>query len=152
MKEFELPAFLKGVCEEEVYVRWLRRKAQAHVKRDRKRFEHTSCTGANYRRMIHRAVKDGGDRDYYTGLPLDWTRISLYDNDEAKQGRSEYLREFGNLPTVDHVSRSDGSLGFVICSWRVNDCKSHLSERDFWEMCEQVLAHRDRKIKATAKA
>jgi hypothetical protein len=100
--------------------------------------------------MIHQAVKDGGDRDYYTGLPLDWKLISVYDNDAAKQGRSEYLKKFGNLPTVDHVIGHDGSLRFVICSWRVNDCKSHLSEQEFWELCEQVLAHRGRRLKVVA--
>jgi hypothetical protein len=38
MKLYELPECLKGKCEETAYVRWLRRKAAAHVKRDRKRF------------------------------------------------------------------------------------------------------------------
>jgi hypothetical protein len=100
--------------------------------------------------MIHEAVKNGGDRDYYTGLPLDWTLISVYDNDEAKEGRSEYLKTFGDLPTVDHVTVNDGSLRFVICSWRVNNCKSHLSEQEFWKMCEQVLSHRDRRTMAAS--
>lgn len=143
MKLFGLPECLKGKCEESAYVRWLRRKAQAHVIRDRNRFGRESCTGADYRLMIHKAVTNGGDLDHYTGLPLDWSLISTFDNDEAKQGRAEYLKTFSNLPTVDHVISPDGALTFVICSWRVNDCKSHLSEREFWELCEQVLAHRD---------
>jgi hypothetical protein len=151
MKLYELPECLNGKCEEEVYVRWLRRKAAAHVKRDRKRFGREACTGAAYRLMIHEAVKNGGDRDYYTGLPLDWTLISVYDNDDAKKGQAEYLKRFGDLPTVDHATIVDGSLRFVICSWRVNDCKSHLSEQEFWKVCEQVLAHRNsRKMARTA--
>jgi hypothetical protein len=150
VKEFELPVFLRGICQEKTYVRWLRRKAQAHVKRDRKRFGADTCTGAEYRRMIHNAVRNGGENDYYTGMRLDWTLISVYDNDDAKQGRGEYLRRFANLPTVDHVIEPGGSLRFVICSWQVNDCKSHLSETEFWDLCEQVLAHRDSKYKAAA--
>jgi len=143
MKLYELPECLNGKCEEWAYVRWLRRKAAAHVKRDRKRFGRESCTGERYRLMIHEAVKNGGDRDYYTGLPLDWKLISVYDNDDSKEGGAQYLKRFGDLPTVDHVTVADGSLRFVICCWRVNDCKSHLSEQEFWRVCEQVLAHRD---------
>ncbi len=71
MKLFGLPECLKGKCEEVAYIRWLRRKAQAHVVRDRKRFGRENCVGADYRRMIHDAVRKGGDRDYYTGVPLD---------------------------------------------------------------------------------
>lgn len=149
MKLYELPECLKDKCDEAAYVRWLRRKAAAHVKRDRKRFGRETCSGTTYRVMIHNAVKNGGDRDYYTGLPLDWTLISSYDNDDAKEGRGEYLKTFGDLPTVDHVI-VDGALRFVICSWRVNDCKSHLSEQEFWKLCEQVLAHRDNRKMAAS--
>ncbi len=99
--------------------------------------------------MIHEVVKDGADRDYYTGLPLDWRLISVYDNVEAKTGGIEYLRTFGDLPTVDHIIGENGPLRFVICSWRVNDCKSHLSEPEFWKLCEQVLAHRDNRKPST---
>ena len=152
MRLYELPECLKGRCDESAYVRWLRRRAQAHVKRDRKRLGRESCTGADYRRMIHEAVTNGGDRDYYTGLPLDWSLISVFDNDDAQQGHSEYLKAFGNLPTVDHVRAHDGTLRFVICSWRVNDCKSHLSEQEFWELCEQVLSHRDSRNGSAASA
>lgn len=69
-----------------------------------------------------------------------------------KQGRAEYLKRFGNLPTVDHVIAQDGSVKFVICSWRVNDCKSHLSEQEFCELCEQVLAHRTNRLQKAASA
>jgi len=92
--------------------------------------------------MIHEAVLAGGDRDYYTGLPLDWKLISTFDNDDARAGRSDYLRKFGNLPTVDHAQDTTGKVHFVICSWRVNDAKSHLTEDEFCELCEQVLTHR----------
>lgn len=141
-RPYALPACLGGKCEEKAYIRWLRRKAETHVKRDRKRFGAGSCIGTTYRRLIHRAVEEGGDRDYYTGQLLDWGLISTYDNDLSKAGREKYLRTFADLPTVDHVVSDDGSVKFVICSWRVNDCKAHLSEMEFFVLCEQVLKHR----------
>jgi hypothetical protein len=95
-----------------------------------------------YRQLIHQAVQNGGDRDYYTGQALDWSLISTYDSEQSKAGRDVYLRTFANLPTVDHVIAEDGKVKFVICSWRVNDCKTHLSEEEFLSLCEQVLAHR----------
>lgn len=139
---FDLPDFLAGICDRRQYVRWLQRKAAAHAKRDRKRFGRESCTIAMYKAKIHEAVCAGGDRDFYTGLPLDWSLISRFDNAAAKAGRGDYLRKFGNLPTVDHTHDGDGKPRFVICSWRVNDAKSHLSEDEFRELCEQVLKYR----------
>jgi hypothetical protein len=141
-KRYALPACLQGKCHEIAYIRWLRRKAQAHVVRDRKRFGHESCIGETYRQLIHQAVQNGGDRDYYTGLPLDWGLISTYDNELSKTGREAYLRSFANLPTVDHVKAEDGTIKFVICSWRVNDCKAHLTEDEFLSLCKLVIAHR----------
>ena len=85
MKQVSLPVCLRGLCAEDVYLRWLHRKAQAHVTRDRERGE--TCTAAAYKAKIHEAVCAGGDRDYYTGLPLDWSLISRFDNARAKQGR-----------------------------------------------------------------
>jgi hypothetical protein len=137
-----LPECLEGQCTKDAYLRWLLRKARAHVRRDRERYGHGSCYVAGYRRQIHEAVCSQGHLDYYTGLPLDWSLISRFDNDEAKAGKGKYLQRFSDLPTVDHTSDSEGQLRFVICSWRVNDAKSHLSEADFFVLCEQVLAHR----------
>jgi hypothetical protein len=139
---FGLPDCLSAVCETGAYLRWLTRKARAHVRRDRKRYGHETCSVSEYKRLIHEAVNDGGNLDYYTGLPLDWSLISKFDNTEAKAGRSEYLLKFGNLPTVDHTRDSEGRIRFAICSWRVNDAKSHLSEGDFLRLCEQVVFHR----------
>src|SRR5919198_6120535 len=128
---FDLPGFLVGICDRRKYVRWLQRKAAAHVRRDRERFGPESCTIARYKAKIHEAVCAGGDHDYYTGLPLDWKLISTFENDNAKAGRGDYMRKFGNLPTIDHTRDTEGKLRFVICSWRVNDAKSHLSEDEF---------------------
>jgi hypothetical protein len=52
-----LPACLEGLCDASAYRRWLERKAQAHVRRDRKRYGHESCSGARYRDLIHADVE-----------------------------------------------------------------------------------------------
>jgi hypothetical protein len=141
----DLPECLQGRCDRVVYLRWLYRKARAHVNRDRERFGRENCTVASYKLKIQEAVIAGGSHDYYTGSALDWSLISKFDNALAREGRSKYLRTFGNLPTVDHEFDSEGKLlRFVICSWRVNDAKSHLTEKEFVELCEQVIAHRDK--------
>jgi hypothetical protein len=150
IERYDLPECLKGCCEKVAYLRWLSRKAQAHLKRDRKRYGRQHASGPLYKSEIHRAVQNGGNRDYYTNRSLDWSLISKYDNDEAKAGRSEYLTRFAHLPTVDHTLDANGRRKFVICSWRVNDAKSHLPEADFLDVCEQVLAHRRSKSSAAA--
>lgn len=104
------------------YIRWLRRKAAAHVKRDRKRAGHV-ITGEAYRKAIHAAVCSQGTHDFYTGEALDWSLVSTYDNEASKAGRSVYKAGLALLPTVDHVLREDGTWDFVICAWRTNKPK-----------------------------
>ena len=141
----DLPECLKGLCSHESYLRWLGNRAQAHVRRDRERHL-AGCDAANYRLQIHEAVVAGGSHDYYTGLPLDWSLICTFNNKQAQEGGSVYLRRFANMPTVDHEFETDGKqFRFVICSWRVNDAKTHLTEQEFCELCTQVLEHRARK-------
>lgn len=53
MKRYALPECLRGKCDEAAYESLLRRKPQAHVKRDRKRYGHDSCIGEKYRTLIH---------------------------------------------------------------------------------------------------
>lgn len=134
----------KNKCEQKPYVRWLQRKAVAHVKRDRGRFELNSCTVAGYKAAIHKAVTDGGDRDYYTGEVLDWRLISTYRNAASLEGKTKYKKSFALLPTVDHTVDEHGNLKFVICSWRMNDMKNDMSDAELYEMCERVLCHRTR--------
>lgn len=150
---FTLPECLAGKCEQSGYLRWLGAKARAHAKRDQARYGASSCTVASYKTAIHNAVCNGGDRDYYTGLPLNWSLISMWNNEEAKRDRVKYKHSFGNLPTVDHTVDENGTLRFVICSWRVNDAKSDLSVPEFLELCSQVLEHQRLKWpEATAAA
>ena len=139
MRLFDLPYFLNGAVTREVYVRWLQRKAAAHMRRDRKRGNQVG-TVSEYKRAIHRAVCSSGGRDAYTGETLDWWLISTYDNEESKQGRREYKARFALLPTVDHLGDGTGPADFKICAWRTNDAKGDLSLEAFVALCERVVA------------
>ena len=139
-KKYALPAFLADVVSQETYERWLRRKAQAHVRRDRKR-GNTTAIGEGYREAIHSAVIESVGRDAYTGEVLDWSLISQYDNDESKENGRHYKRGFALLPTVDHVGDGTGAANFKICGWRTNDAKNDLEVQEFLSVCESVLKH-----------
>jgi hypothetical protein len=139
-KKYALPAFLENRCPPEVYVRWLDRKAKAHIERDRKR-GNTSAMREAYMLAIHEAVTASGGLDEYTGEPLAWQLISTYDNDKSKAGRREYKRTFALLPTVDHVGDGLAAPDFKICSWRSNDCKNDLSHEELLDFCRAVLTH-----------
>lgn len=138
-KKHPLPPFLEGVVTDEVYERWLRRKAVAHVKRDRGRGR--ACTIANYKEAIHAAVVTSNGVDAYTGEELAWSLISTYKNDDSQKGRHAYKAGLALLPTVDHHQADVHDANFKICAWRTNDAKNDLSLDAFIELCKRVLAH-----------
>lgn len=140
MKLFELPSFLNGLITREAYVRWLQRRAVAHVRRDRKRGNLIALV-SEYQRAIHNAVCVSEGKDAYTGEQLDWHLVSTYDNDESKQGQRGYKARFALLPTVDHVGDGTGPADFKICAWRTNDAKGDLSLEEFLALCEKVLSN-----------
>src|ERR1700730_4117755 len=115
LKKYSLPEFLINRCEPSAYVRWLSRKAIAHVKRDRKR-QHTAATREAYMVAIHKAVLQSGGLDDYTGEPLAWEKISTYDNAKSKAGKRDYKKSFWDLPTVDHYGDDITANAFRICS------------------------------------
>lgn len=139
MRFFELPTFLESVITREAYVRWLQRKAAAHIRRDRKR-GNTSSSGSEYKRAIHQAACSSGGTDAYTGEHLDWGLISTYNNEKSKQGRRSYKASLALLPTVDHVGDGTGQADFKICGWRTNAAKGDLSLVEFVALCERVVA------------
>jgi hypothetical protein len=139
-KLYTLPAFLDRRVSEEAYVRWLRRKCTAHVRRDRKRSAH-AITGLDYRAKMHAAVCASEGRDFYTGEPLAWELIGTYSNHDSKQGRSSYKASLAMLPTVDHVLMPDGTYDFVVCAWRTNDAKNDLSHAEFIALCRRVVEY-----------
>lgn len=138
--KYGLPSFLSDKITPEAYLRWLSRKAMAHVKRDRKR-GNAVATRESYMLAIHDAVVTSDGRDAYTGEELEWHLLSKYDNVAAKAGRREYKKSLWLLPTVDHVGDGTGTPDFRICSWRTNDCKNDLSSDELREFCRAVLAH-----------
>ncbi len=139
-RKYEIPQFLAGLLSQETYEKWLRRKSQAHVKRDRKR-GNSEATGKSYRVAIHTAVIDSQGKDAYTGENLHWNLISQYDNKSSKKGGRSYKHQFALLPTVDHVGDGMGAPDFKICSWRTNDSKNDLSLVEFIDLCKAVLQH-----------
>ena len=143
-KKYPLPEFLIGRCEPATYVRWLGRKAMAHVKRDRKR-DHGKATREAYMIAIHKAVISSAGFDDYTGERLSWEKISTYDNAKSKEGRRLYKRSFWDLPTVDHYGDDLTANAFRICSWRTNDCKNDLNDDELLEFCRIVLSYHDNK-------
>jgi hypothetical protein len=140
---YDLPPFLDGIVDRNTYVRWLRRKAAGHLKRDRNR-GNIIADGASYRLGIHEAVLRSNGNDEYTGRGLRWDLISQYDNDKAAADRRRYKREFYNLPTVDHVGDGLAEADFAICSWQVNDAKHDQTLDEFVEMCRSIVSFNDK--------
>ena len=138
-KRHTMPGFLDQVVTATAYERWLRRKAIAHVKRDRKRGR--TCTVALYKDAIHDAVVLSNGKDAYTGEVLDWKLISTYRNEDSKIGRHAYKAQFKLLPTVDHVTAEASESGFRVCGWRTNDAKNDLPLEAFLKVCESALKH-----------
>lgn len=103
--EVSATQFLLGVADEQRYTHWLRAKAVAHCRRDRGR-GNFGATPEQYRDAIHSVVIGSGGVDASTGLPLRWDLISLYDSDESQNNGRPYKQQFGDLPTVDHISDS----------------------------------------------
>jgi hypothetical protein len=136
------PVAPKLGIDQRTYIRWLRCKAAAHVRRDRKRCDY-EIMGEEYRRLIHEAVTAHGTHDYYTGEKLDWSLVSTYCNEASQAGRAAYKAGFAMLPTVDHIMGDNGRYDFVICAWRTNDCKSDLAYPDFVDFCRKVIAKAD---------
>ena len=149
-KKYDLPSFLIGRCEASVYLRWLKAKAIAHVRRDRKR-GNLVATRMLYMRAIHAAVAASGGNDFYTGERLEWERISTYSNDESKARRRAYKREFAFLPTLDHVGDGMGPADFRICAWQTNDCKADLTRDELLAFCHRVIEY-DQVLQHLAKA
>ncbi|MCK9367416.1 MAG: hypothetical protein M0P72_09760 [Metallibacterium scheffleri] len=137
---YDLPNFLKKKVTPEVYARWLQRKSQAHVRRDRGR-GNKLATVSSYKHAIHDAVFACEGRDIYTGQSLDWSLISTYDNKRSKQQGRDYKKSLAALPTVDHVDDGRGAPKFVITSWRTNDAKHDLTLKEFLSLCASLLKH-----------
>lgn len=145
MRKYQLPIFLQNIVTQNIYEKWLDRKARAHLNRDKKR-GNTSITLELYKVEIHNEVCASNGLDAYTGESLDWSLISKYNNDESKEFGREYKKQFALLPTLDHVDDGLGNPNFKICSWRTNDSKNDLSLSEFMELCKKILAYNENKL------
>ena len=141
--KYQIPEFLYSKLTQAQFEKWLRGRAAAHVKRDRKR-GNIAATGADYRMAIHRAVVHSDGRDHYTGEPLDWPLVGKYSNAESKARKRHYKATLALLPTIDHVGDGLGEADFKLCAWRTNDAKSDLTHDDFVALCRRVVSHFDR--------
>lgn len=141
-KKYPFPECLGDQCHPHDFEKWLEQKARAHLKRDRGR-GNSNATRETYKTLIYEAVVRSKGLDAYTGKKLRWDLISKYDNDEAKSNGKKYKKQFGDLPTVDHVENGYASLQFNICSWRVNDAKNDLTMDEFLIVCKEVLNYNE---------
>jgi len=139
-RKYEIPRFLSREIDQKIFEKWLRRKAQAHVVRDRDR-GYQAAIGEVYRGLIYDAVKSSRGYDAYTGERLAWAQVSKFRNEEAKTRGHGYRREFALVPTVDHYNPGVWPPEFRICSMRTNDAKSSMTEEEFLSLCRRVIAH-----------
>ncbi|RYD23607.1 MAG: hypothetical protein EOP88_03615 [Verrucomicrobiaceae bacterium] len=143
---YPLPKVLLGKVEQADYNKWLKRKAAAHLKRDRKRWKKAVITGVGYKQAIHDAVVKHTGVDPYSGKDLNWKQLHTYNNEQSKAGGSTYKRDFNQLPTIDHVNNeATENPVFEILSWEVNDAKNDMSHDSFVELCKTIAAHKEKK-------
>jgi hypothetical protein len=134
-----LPPFLKGICTEDVYRKWLDKRAEQLYVRDRDERRPYALKGSKslYKKAIHAAVYASGLPDPYTGERMKWELIGTWD--WTKKVTDEIKAKYRLLPTVDHVDPYGNVLKFEICSWRINNCKVGLTPEEFVEVCRKVV-------------
>ncbi len=137
-RKYQRPDFLNNIIDQVSYEKWLQRKSQTHYRRDKKRGNKTA-TGVEYKMAIHQAVIECDGKDAYTQENLSWHLLSTYDNKKSQEQGREYKKQFGLLPSVDHVGDGTGKADFKICSWRTNDSKSDLSMEEYISLCKKIL-------------
>ena len=67
-----------------------------------------------------------------------------FNNEHAHEGRRQYLLDRRHAPTFDHVDDRQMEANFKICSQITNDCKSHLSYKEFVGFCREIIAYHER--------
>ena len=140
MEEYELPIFLEGKVLKEKYVKWLKSKASTISRNDKKKKINLNYSSEEYRSKIHDAVMECKGSDFYTKEPLDWNKISKYNDEESKKYKREYKKQFYYLPTVDHEwENGSKDCVFHICSWKTNDCKNDLNHEELIAFCKTII-------------
>jgi hypothetical protein len=144
-RKWRIPDCLKPtVSDEEVFRKWLNRKAASVRKRDRKRNVPVVSLSMT-KQAIVAAIERSGGRDFYTGEALHWHLISKWAGAEQGTSASVYRRRFWMLPSVDHDFTNPAEPAYHICSWRMNDSKNDQSVDEFLELATKVREHRGAK-------
>jgi hypothetical protein len=143
--KYPLPDFLRGVCSELEYHKWLDCKAKALHKRDLrlKRPYAQKLSVMAYKEKIHAAVLANDGTDPYTGDALRWDLIGKWnDNNKlfSRSGRKPgaFNKDFYFLPVADHIDPDSADPQFQICSWIVNETKSVLTPGEYVALCRKV--------------
>jgi hypothetical protein len=140
---YPLPQYLEGIVTPEQFRIWLFHKARMLLDRDRKA-KRLCAQGANrkmYRDAIYDALMRGALCDPYTGEPLAWDKLGMWNPEKDKDLNDNFEMEFSLLPSVDHMDPNASGLKFEICSWLVNTCKSNFTPDEFVAICRDVLAY-----------
>lgn len=146
MKKYQLSSEIK--MDQDFYEKWLKNKAQSMRRRNRRGHNTDDTSLEQYRNAIHHAVCVSKGLDFFTGDKLDWSLLRRWNNNDAKKFGLDYIKKFANLPTIDHYGGRKKN-NFVVCSWIVNDSKSHLSHADYVKLCKKVVSHSKRMMNIT---
>ncbi len=136
-----LPDFLKGLCQEAVYLKWLDKRAEQLYVRDRDQGRPYGLCGSkgSYKRAIHATVNASGLCDPYTGQTMKWELIGTWEAHCGTLNRA--YKDYYLLPTIDHANPYANDLELEICSWRINCCKGGLTPDEFVSLCSAVTTH-----------
>lgn len=143
--DFGLPVFLKGVCKEDVYLKWLSREATRFYNEDQAVGEYDLTSRYSYRNAIHRAVLRHGEVDAYTGSILNWKLVGRFNAKEAKKLGKQYRAHFADTPVADRIDNQPGGLNITICSWRIYYSKKNLDYAEFLSICSAVSKYAEKK-------
>jgi hypothetical protein len=143
--KYPLPGFLRDVCSELVYHKWLDCKADALHKRDLRlgRQYAKKLSVMAYKEKIHAAVQANDGTDPYTGDALRWDLIGKWNDNKKLFSRSRgklgaFNKDFYLLPVADHIDPYSKEPQFQICSWIVNEAKSGMTPGEYVALCRRV--------------
>lgn len=143
--DFGLPVFLKEICKEDVYWKWLSREATRFYNEDQEVGEYDRTSRYSYRTAIHKAVLRHGEVDAYTGAILNWKLVGRFNSKQAKKLGKQYRAHFADAPVADRIDNIPGSLNIAICSWRVFYSKKNLDYAEFLSICSSVSKYAEKK-------
>jgi hypothetical protein len=137
-RSYPIPSFLQeqGISQH-TYGVWLDKVTKAISIRDKARLAPETVSPAIIRKAVHDAVCDGGDKDFYTGEPLDWRLLQHFNLEPLRADKADHHR----VPSVDHYILSAANPVFRICSLRTNKCKSDYSLQELEDFCNKFLVH-----------